>query len=176
MSKRKHSKQKVYKMAKGSSAKMQHSGVLNVSRKNIVLTLLFAVMMLSLNVYGNDEHTAPGAPALTWQDNIKTAFGLAQKEQKMVMVMVEDVRCKWCIKMKKGALSDLEVQKILQNYIVVKIQRSDNESMESLPGLRGPIPSFHFFTVNKKPIDTIAGYYETEDFLSYIKEIAEESF
>ena len=35
---------------------------------------------------------------LTWQNDVKTAFELAQKEQKMVMVMVEDVRCRWCIK------------------------------------------------------------------------------
>jgi len=52
--------------------------------------------------------------------------------------------------------------------------RSDNENIESLPGLRGPIPSFHFFTANKRSIDKIAGYYETEDFLGYIKEIAED--
>jgi len=78
--------------------------------------------------------------------------------------------------MKEGALSNAEVQKNLQKYILLKIDRSDNESMESLPGLRGPIPSFHFFTANKRSIDKIAGYYETEDFLGYIKEIAEDSF
>ncbi len=151
------------------------------------LNLLLAVMILSLNAYGNAEYGVPNKSvmetlhvqkpnALIWQDNIKTAFELAQKEQKMVMVMVEDLHCKWCIKMKKGALSDFEVQKNLQKYILLKIQRSDNESMESLQGLRGPIPSFHFFTEKKEPIDNIAGYYETEDFLTYIKEIAEESF
>jgi len=59
--------------------------------------------------------------------------------------------------------------------IFLKIERSDNENMESLPGLRGPIPSFHFFTVKKKTIDNITGYYETEIFLASIKEIAEDS-
>ena len=99
---------------------------------------------------------------LTWQDDVKTAFKLAEKEQKSVMVMVED------------ALSNAEVQKNLQKYILLKIDRSDNESIESLPGLRGPIPSFHFFTAKKKFIDNVAGYYETEDFLGYIKEISED--
>jgi len=47
--------------------------------------------------------------------------------------------------------------------------------MESLTGLRGPITSFHFLTSKKKSIDKVAGYYETEDFLGYIKEIAEDS-
>ena len=148
------------------------------SLKNIFLNLLFGIMMLSLTAYGDSKNSVPEKSdtnvTLTWQDDIKTAFELAQKEQKNVMVMVEDVRCRWCIKMKEGALSNAEVQKNLQKYILLKIDRSDNESMESLPGLRGPIPSFHFFTANKRSIDKIAGYYETEDFLGYIKEIAED--
>jgi len=156
--------------------------------KNIFLNLLLGIMMLSLTAYGDSKNSVPEKSTiktphiqksdtnitLIWQDDVKTAFELAQKEQKSVMVMVEDVRCRWCIKMKEGALSDAEVQKNLQKYILLKIDRSDNESMESLPGLRGPIPSFHFFTANKRSIDKIAGYYETEDFLGYIKEIAED--
>jgi len=150
------------------------------SLKNVFLNLLLGIMVFSLTTYGDSNNSMPEKPdtnvTLTWQNNIKTAFELVQKEQKSVMVMVEDVRCRWCIKMKEGALSNAEVQKNLQKYILLKIDRSDNESMESLPGLRGPIPSFHFFTANKRSIDKIAGYYETEDFLGYIKEIAEDSF
>lgn len=148
--------------------------------KNIFLNLIVSIIVLSLNAYGDSNNSVSEKfdtnVTLTWHNDIKTAFGLAQKEQKSVMVMVEDVQCRWCVKMKEGALSNTEVQKNLQKYILLKIDRSDNESMESLPGLRGPIPSFHFFTAQKKFIDKIAGYYETEDFLGYIKEIAEDSF
>lgn len=156
--------------------------------KNIFLNLLLGIMILSLTAYSDSKNSVPEKitikihntqktdtkVTLTWQNDVKTAFELAQKEQKNVMVMVEDVRCRWCIKMKEGALSNVEVQKNLQKYILLKIDRADNESMESLPGLRGPIPSFHFFTAKKKPIDKIAGYYQAEDFLGYIKEIAED--
>ncbi|MEA3433668.1 MAG: DUF255 domain-containing protein [Campylobacterota bacterium] len=146
--------------------------------KNIFLNLLFGSMVLSLTAYGDSNSSvlekSDTNDTLTWQEDVKTAFQLAQKEQKSVMVMVEDERCRWCIKMKEGALSDSRVQKNLQYYVLLKIDRSDNESMESLPGLRGPIPSFHFFTAQKRSIDKIAGYYETEDFLGYIKEIAED--
>ena len=148
--------------------------------QNIFLNLLFAIMMLSMTAYGDSKNSVPTKPdtsvTLVWQNDIKVAFKLAQEEQKNVMVMVEDVRCRWCIKMKEGALSNTEVQKNLQKYILLKIDRGDNDSMESLPGLRGPIPSFHFFTAQKKFIDNVAGYYETEDFLGYIKEISEDSF
>ncbi len=151
-----------------------------LSRKNIFLNLLFGIMMLSMTAYGDSKNSVPKKSdtnvTLVWPNDIKVAFKLAQEEQKNVMVMVEDVRCRWCIKMKEGALSNAEVQKNLQKYILLKIDRSDNDSMESLPGLRGPIPSFHFFTAKKKFIDNVAGYYETEDFLGYIKEISEDSF
>ena len=146
-----------------------------LSLKNIFLNLFLTLLVFSLTAYGDSKNIVPDIQGtLIWQDNVKTAFELAQKEQKNVMLMVEDERCRWCIKMKEGALSDERVKKNLQKYILLKIDRGDNESMESLPGLRGPIPSFHFFTAKKKSIDKIAGYYETEDFLGYIKEIAED--
>jgi len=146
-----------------------------LSLKNIFLNLFLTLLVFSLTAYGDSKNIVPDIQGtLIWQDNVKTAFVLAQKEQKIVMVMVEDIRCRWCIKMKEGALSDIEVQKNLQQYILLKIDRGDNKSMESLPGLRGPIPSFHFFTAKKESIDKIAGYYEAEDFLGYIKEIAED--
>ena len=148
-----------------------------LSLKNIFLNLFLTLLVFSLTAYGDSKNIVPDIQGtLIWQDDVKTAFALAQKEQKNVMVMVEDVRCRWCVKMKEGALSDGKVQKNLQKYILLKIDRSDNENMESLPGLRGPIPSFHFFTAKKRSIDKIAGYYETEDFLGYIKEIEEDSF
>jgi len=135
--------------------------------------------MFSLSAYGDSHHSVPQMPdtnmTLIWKKDIKTAFEQAEKEQKNVMAMIEDPNCKWCVKMKKGALSDTRVQKSLQKYILLKIDRSDKESMESLPDLRGPIPSFHFFTSKKRYIDKVAGYYETEDFLGYINEITEDN-
>jgi len=89
-----------------------------LSLKNIFLNLLFGIVILSLGAYGDSENSVPEKSTintpntqksdtkvtLTWQDDVKTAFELAQKEQKNVMVMVEDVRCRWCIRMKEGAL------------------------------------------------------------------------
>jgi len=152
--------------------------------RNVFLNILLGLSILSLNIYADSKKSeiknisiqdSAIEKKLVWLSSVEDAFTLAQKEQKSVMVMVEDVRCKWCIKMKKGALSDKRVEENLQKYILLKIQRSDNTGMESLPGLRGPIPSFHFFTSKKKPIDKVAGYYEAEDFLGYIKEISEDA-
>lgn len=150
----------------------------------VFLNLLLLCSIFSLNTYGDSKKSeiknvtiqkSVSTEKLVWLENVDAAFALAQKEQKRVMIMVEDVTCRWCVKMKKGALSDEKVQENLQKYVLLKIQRSHHANMESLPGLRGPIPSFHFFTAKKKLIDKVAGYYETEDFLGYIKEISEDS-
>jgi thioredoxin-related protein len=162
--------------------------------KNIFLSILLSILVVSLSAYGDSkksvrenskieksklkEAVKPNTQKLelVWLDDVQAAFTLAKKEKKSVLVMVEDPNCRWCVKMKEGALSDERVQKHLQEYVLLKIERSDKSSMESLPGLRGPIPSFHFFTADKKFIDKLAGYYKTEDFLGYIKEIAEDGF
>jgi len=160
--------------------------------KNIFLNIVPMLIILSISAYGNSNKSIGEHPkiaevkkndidkpdtqsTLHWFEDMDDAFNRAQKEKKNVMVMVEDLNCRWCVKMKKGALSDPRVQKALQQYILLKIDRSFDD-MESLPGLKGPIPSFHFFTSKKEFIDRVAGYYETEDFLGYIKEISEDTF
>lgn len=44
--------------------------------------------------------------------------------------------------------------------------------MDALPGLRGPIPSFHLFTARKEPLDMRAGYYDTQSFLDYLTDLS----
>ncbi len=82
------------------------------SLKHIFLNLLFGIMILSLSAYGDLKNSVPERSTietattqkpdskviLAWQDDVETAFELAQKEQKNVLVIVEDVRCRWCTK------------------------------------------------------------------------------
>jgi len=111
---------------------------------------------------------------LKWYDTIDEAFLQAKKEKKRVMVLVEDAHCRWCKKMKVGALSNEAVIQKLNHYILLKIDRANQENMEALSGLRGPIPSFHLFDVQKKVLDALAGYYDTADFLAYLTELSGE--
>lgn len=108
---------------------------------------------------------------LHWYTDVEAAFLASKKEHKNVMVMVEDPHCRWCLKMKQETLSDPRVQGLLYQYILLKIDRSDSIRMTTLPGLRGPIPSFHFFTFKRELMDKLAGYYQADDFLDYLREI-----
>jgi len=111
---------------------------------------------------------------LNWKHTIDKAFSEAKSEHKKVMVLVEDEHCRWCKKMKAGALSDKRVKEKLSAYVLLKIDRADQQSMEALSGLRGPIPSFHLMSADRHPLDKLAGYYDTADFLEYLTELAEE--
>ena len=112
---------------------------------------------------------------LSWETDMDYAFERAKKEHKNVMIMVEDPRCKWCTKMKKGALSDQNVQEKLQSYILLKVQRSDKDTAKRIADFTGAIPSFYFMEPNQEVFESVIGYFVTEDFLGYLNEIEEEN-
>lgn len=112
---------------------------------------------------------------LQWETDMDHAFERAKKEHKNVMIMVEEARCKWCKKMKKGALSDQKVQERLRSYILLKVRRSDKETANRIEYFTGIIPSFFFMAPDQEMIDAVIGYCITEDFTGYLDELEEEN-
>jgi thioredoxin-related protein len=108
---------------------------------------------------------------LIWEKDTATAFAKAKAEKKNVMLMVEAIHCRWCKKMKQETLSDKEVQKRLQSYILVKILRSDEEAMKILPESYYPAPTTFFMTSDGEIIEKAIGYFEAEDFITYINDV-----
>ncbi len=105
-----------------------------------------------------------------WVKDIDTAFEMAQKEQKAVMVLVEGENCRWCKKMKHRTLGDENVQKKLKSYITVKVMRENEDDVKDLPIIHG-VPSIFFITPRKEVIESVVGYFNVEDFLSYISDV-----
>jgi thioredoxin-related protein len=110
---------------------------------------------------------------LPWHSDIKSAFTLAKKEKKNVIIMVEENSCKWCRKMKELTLTDKQVQEKLKTYILVAVKRSDKNAITQIPEFDGNIPSFFFMKTDQELIEPVVGYFEAKDFLHYIKEIEE---
>ena len=110
------------------------------------------------------------AGEMVWAKDIDTAFKQAQKEEKTVMVMVEGEHCRWCKKMKYRTLADDSVQKKLESYITVKVMREDEDAVKDLPIIDG-VPTIFFMTPQRKVIETVVGYFNVEDFLSYISDV-----
>lgn len=112
---------------------------------------------------------------LMWETDMDLAFERAQKEKRNVMIMVEDVRCKWCKNIKIGALSDPKVQEKLQSYILLKVQRSDKETAKRIKEFNGAIPSFFFMEPDQELYESLVGYFAADDFLHYLTEIEEDN-
>ncbi len=110
------------------------------------------------------------AGEIVWMKDINSAFKLAQKEQKIVMVLVEGKHCRWCVRMKDRTLADVNVEKKLKSYIAVKVMREDEDAVKDLPMIHG-VPSIFFMTSKKKVLESVIGYFNVEDFLSYISDV-----
>ncbi len=110
------------------------------------------------------------ANEIVWVKDIDSAFKMAKKEQKIVMVLVEGKNCRWCVKMKKRTLADDEVLRKLKSYITVKVMREDENAVEDLPIIYG-VPSIFFMSPKKEVIESVVGYFNVEDFLSYISDV-----
>ncbi len=121
--------------------------------------IILGILLLSSTVF-----------SLDWVKDIDTAFTLAKKEHKNVMVFVEGENCRWCKKMKHRTLSDESVEKRLEKYVVVKVMREDGNAMSVLPPVQG-VPTIFFMKENKAVIEEIIGYFNVEDFLSYIGDV-----
>jgi len=108
--------------------------------------------------------------ALDWSKDINTALETAKKEHKSIMVMVEGEHCRWCKKMKGRTLSDNKVEKRLEKFVVVKVMREDGNAMAKLPPVEG-VPTIFFMKSNKAIIEEVIGYFNVEDFISYIDDV-----
>ena len=86
------------------------------------------------------------------------------------MVFVEGENCRWCKKMKHRILADESVEKRLESYVCVKVFRENKEVVKDLPQIEG-VPTIFFMTAEKKILESVVGYFNVEDFTSYINNV-----
>jgi len=106
-----------------------------------------------------------------WQENLKKAYDKANDTDKRVMVMVEGENCRWCKKMLHRTIGDESVQKkLVEKYVSVKVDREDTEAMKNLPEIKG-VPTIFFMDEDNNIVEEVIGYFNVEDFLSYIGDV-----
>jgi len=130
-------------------------------QKLLLSMFLLAGTLFSTTLFAEDT---------VWLKDINTAFEMAKKEQKTVMVLVEGKHCRWCVKMKHRTLADENIQKKLKSYITVKVMRENEDAVKDLPIING-VPSIFFMTPKKEVLESVIGYFNVEDFLSYINDV-----
>jgi thioredoxin-related protein len=108
--------------------------------------------------------------SVEWSKDLETAFTLAKKEHKNIMVLVEGENCRWCKKLKHRTLTDETVEKRLEKFVTVKVMREDSSAMSVLPEVKG-VPTIFFMNEDKVVSDEILGYVDVEDLIIYINDI-----
>lgn len=107
---------------------------------------------------------------IPWVKDLPTAFALAKKENKNLLIMAVSEGCGWCRKMKARTLSNPKVAKRVKKYILVQADRETPNEREQLPPFKH-VPVIFFMTPQKEIIDNMRGYYLADDFLAYLDEI-----
>ena len=108
--------------------------------------------------------------SVEWVKDIDTAFALAKKEHKNIMVLVEGENCRWCKKFKHRTLSDEDVEKRLEKFVLVKVMREDPSATAVLPPIEG-VPTVFFMNENKKVTESILGYRNVRKFTAIIDSV-----
>ena len=104
---------------------------------------------------------------IPWEKDLPTAFKKAQEENKTLLVMAVSEGCSWCEKMKKRTLSNPEVAKRLEKYILVTADRETPSERAQLPEFKH-VPIIFFMSPQKENLDNMRGYYAPDDFLTYL--------
>jgi len=139
----------------------------------LLLTLLLFVGCLKED--GVEKKTQPIVQdkyGIPWAKDLPTAFSLAKKERKNLIIMAVSVGCGWCQKMKERTLSHPKVAQRLEQYILVQADRETPTERTQLPPFKH-VPVLFFMTPEKNLIDNMRGYYLVDDFLEYLNEIEE---
>ena len=107
---------------------------------------------------------------IPWEKDLSTAFARSKAENKDLLVMAVSKGCRWCDKMKEKTLSNPQVAKKLEKYIMVQADRETPSERGQLPEFRH-VPIIFFMTPQKEVIDNLRGYFKADDFLDYLNEM-----
>ncbi len=145
-------------------------------RKRLLFLLFFLIFIGCEHKYTTEKTTYEkygNKYNIPWEKDLPSAFLKAKKEHKIVLVMAVSQGCKWCKKMKAETLSDKKVLNRLKKYILVMADRETPKERKQLPPFKH-VPIIFFMNSKKEELDNLRGYFDKEDFLSYLNEFEDE--
>jgi thioredoxin-related protein len=119
------------------------------------------VTMLALSLFANE---------IEWEDNFEAAKAKAQKEGKIIYVLITSETCQWCRKLESITLENTAVvENVNSKYIAVALTRGKDKYP---PCLKAPmVPMSYFLTPQGRVIYSVPGYWATEDYLSMMDDV-----
>lgn len=121
--------------------------------------LLLGVLLFSSSLFAD----------ITWLD-YDDAIELAEKNNKIVMVLLSREGCSACEYMKDVALKNKDVSEYIQkHFIAVEVDIQQDFIPEGLSYFG--TPTFHFLDKNEKKLDRINGGKNSKSFMEYIQKV-----
>jgi thioredoxin-related protein len=113
---------------------------------------------------------------IEWELDYKDATKVANYQNKPIMVLITTKRCKWCKKMKHKTLSDDSViSRLNENFVTVEVTRREDDYPYKELRARA-VPTIYFLSAEgKKIMRPVMGYWNVENFMSYIGKAEKEA-
>jgi len=116
--------------------------------------------------------TSLSASELKWNNSYEQALSEAKSLNKDVYMLVTSSNCKWCRKFERTTLQDDSVIKRLkEQYVLLHIDRDKDYMPKKFKKKR--VPRHYFITSNGGIIYSFLGYWNSEDFFSFLKDVDE---
>ncbi len=87
------------------------------------MKIFLMILLLSYGLLASNA--LQEAQKLGVESDYATAYEKAQKENKLLVLVIVKENCRWCEKLVNKTLSESEVQKELENYITVIVDKDD---------------------------------------------------
>lgn len=131
----------------------------------IILTL---TLTMAVSAVGQEDQTVQG---LNSTRDIGLAFNESQSQNKTLLIIFDQESCVYCDMLEENTLSDVNVQKELnENYVVLFVDiNKDYDVAEKYQVFGTPI--VHVISPEGKDLGKIEGYVESDEFLSELKGI-----
>ena len=98
------------------------------------------------------------------------AFKEAKENKKLILVEISKKNCPYCIALDREVFQNPKLlQKITQNYVIVKLQREKDEIPSFLQVKF--YPTTYLLKSDGTIVDEIPGYIKSSDFLEFIEEV-----
>lgn len=127
----------------------------------LLIGLLFSVTLL----FGFDRY---------WAKSYDEAIKQAKVEKKKVYMLITSDDCRWCRKFENTTLKEeATIAKLNSKYILLHVNRDKDVFPEKY--IRKGVPRHYVLSENENIIYTFLGYWNHEDFFSFMSE-AEKRF
>ncbi len=107
---------------------------------------------------------------LNWNDNYNRALKDAKAQNKDIYMLITSNDCRWCRKFESTTLQKKAViDRLKEQYVLLHVDRDMDDFPKNFKSKR--VPRHYFLTSKGQIIYSFLGYWEKEDFFSFLKDV-----